>query len=90
VVVLEAAEAARDHAVLKKARAVPGLGHDERDVIVGKAELQAFPAHGFAGRDKAAGAAIDGIHAELAFYDIKMCGKREATLNRCMDVETVP
>src|ERR1700753_3870861 len=44
MVVLEAAKAAGDHAVLEEVWRVPGLGHDERNVMVGEAKLHALPA----------------------------------------------
>lgn len=89
VVVLEALEAAGDHAVLKEVRRLPCLRHDERDVIVDEAELQALPAHCVAGSDEAADAALNRMHAELALDDSKMRGEREAALDGCLNQEAV-
>ncbi len=90
MVVLEATEASGDHAVLKEVRGIPGLGHDERYVIVGEAELQALPAHRVAARDEPRDAAFNRMHAKLTFHDSEMSGEREAALNRRLNQETVP
>ena len=90
MVMLEAAEAASDHAVLEEVRRIPCLGYDERDVIVGEAELHALPAHRVAGGDEAASAALHWMHAELALHDSEMGGEREAALNGCLDEDTMP
>src|SRR6185437_2647294 len=89
MVVLEAAEAAGDHAVLKEVRRIPGLGHDERDVIVGEAELQALPAHRVTRGDLADDAALHRMHAEFALDDSDACGESEAALNGCLDEDAV-
>jgi hypothetical protein len=90
VVVLEAAEPARDHVVLKEVGRIPGVGQDERYVVISEAEAHTLPSNGIAGRDEASGASFDGKHSEHALHHPKMCGQGEAEANGCMDEEAVP
>ena len=59
-------------------------------MIVDEAELQALPAHSVTGSDESGDTAFDGMHAELALNDRKMCGEREAAFNGCLDEDTMP
>src|SRR5580692_977340 len=64
MVVLEAAEAAGGHTVLEEVRRIPGLGLDQRDVIIDEAELQSLPAHRVARGDEPCDTAFNRMHAE--------------------------
>ena len=78
VVVLEGAEAAGEHAVAEEVWGAEVFCRDERDVVVGEAELHAFPADGVAGGDVAGGAAGYWVHAEFFLHDGDAGGELEA------------
>jgi len=91
VLMLEGAEAAGDHGVLKEVGRIEA--GDERDVGLGQAELAAAPVDAVAGLSEAAGAGGagrgDGVHVQLVLDEGEGGGELEATLDGGGDLDGV-